>query len=85
VPPVTLASNSKVAGAIPSVSLGMISTAVRGGGGSTVISILSDAVRPVESVTRTLTLYVSAMSNVCSPPSSFSSSVIPSPKSHLIL
>jgi hypothetical protein len=84
VPPVTLASNSKVAGAIPSVSLGMISTAVRGGGSSTVINMLSDTLRPVESMTVRSTLYVPAMSNVCSIVSSSTSiSTLPSPKSQL--
>ena len=59
-PPVTLASKSKEAGATPSLSLEVISTAVRGGGVSTVINILSDTVRPVESVTVISTLYVPA-------------------------
>jgi hypothetical protein len=58
---------------------------VRGGdgGASTVISILSDAVRPVESVTVRSTLYVPAWSNVCSTVSSSSLSSLPSPKSQL--
>src|SRR5919197_6182219 len=52
------------------------------GGCSTVINMLSDTVRPVESVTIMPTLYVPASANVCKTVCSLLS-LLPSPKSQL--
>src|ERR687890_1164101 len=62
-------------------STGGSSTGGKGGGSSTLISMLSDADCPLESMTIRSTLYVPATSNMCSTVSSSSTSTLPSPKS----
>ena len=59
------------------------SSAIGGSSAVAVINMLSDTVRPVESMTVRSTLYVPATSNVCTIVSSSSISTLPSPKSHL--